>query len=168
MIGFSDRRTELKRPAQRRRILLSYLVALLVMMLPWQGFGLFLRPDLVALLMLYWTLREPHRMGGWSPFLLGILVDVADGSTLGMHSLSYSALFFLAKSFHTRFQSFYALHQTIQIFFLLLAGHLLNLAVAWFLKLGLPSVFWLAQVPITALLWPLLPRLLERTTAKTP
>lgn len=168
MIGFSEPRAELKRPAQRRRILLSYLFALIIMMLPWQGYALFLRPDLVALLLLYWTLREPQRAGGWAPFVLGLLVDVADGTTLGMHSLSYSLMFALAKSSRTRIQSFYTVHQTIQIFFLLLIGHLLNLAVAWFLKQGFPQWFWLIQVPVTAILWPLLPRLLERVPAKTP
>lgn len=168
MIGLAGTGTTLKRPASRRRMILSYLIALVVMMLPWQGYSLFLRPDLVALLILYWSLREPRRMGGWGPFVMGLLVDVADGTTLGMHSLSYSVIFFLANSFRVRILSFYILHQTIQIFLLLLTEHLLNLAVVWFLKEGFPQWFWLLQVPITAILWPLLPRLLERDGANTP
>jgi rod shape-determining protein MreD len=165
MIGLAGTGATLKRPASRRRIVSSYLIALVIMMLPWQGYALFLRPDLVALLILYWSLREPRRMGGWGPFVMGLLVDVADGTTLGLHSLSYSIIFFLANSFRVRILSFYTLHQTVQIFSLLLTEHLLNLAVVWFLKQGLPQWFWLLQVPITALLWPLLPRLLERDGA---
>lgn len=53
-------------------------------------------PDWVAFVLCFWSIRESRRVGmGWA-FLLGLLMDVADGSVLGQHALAYLPLVYVA------------------------------------------------------------------------
>lgn len=73
-------------------IVLSLFGALLLNFMPtsrWPGI-----PDWVALVLCFWSVREPRRVGmGWA-FVLGLFMDVADGAVLGQHSLAYVLLAF--------------------------------------------------------------------------
>ena len=152
----------LKRPATLRLVATSFLIAFLFMLLPWSGPWLLLRPDLMVLLLVYWTIREPMLMGGWIAFCLGILADVADSSTLGIHALGYSLSYFLASHFRPRILSFYTANQALQILPFIFASQLVTTVTALLLKLPLPGWPWWLQSPFTALLWLTFPALLER------
>jgi rod shape-determining protein MreD len=71
-------------------IFFSLFVALLLNFLPtahWPGV-----PDWVALVLCFWSVREFRRVGmGWA-FVLGLLMDVADGAVLGQHCFAYVLL----------------------------------------------------------------------------
>ena len=43
-------------------------------------------PDWVALVLVFWSIREPRRVGMGAGFLLGVAMDVADVSLLGQHA----------------------------------------------------------------------------------
>ena len=64
-------------------IFFSLIAAALLNFLPtahWPGV-----PDWVALVLCFWCVREFRRVGmGWA-FVLGLLMDVADGAVLGQH-----------------------------------------------------------------------------------
>ena len=151
----------LKRPATRRLVATSFLVAFLFMLLPWSGPWLLLRPDFMALLLVYWTVREPMLIGGWIAFGLGIFADVADSSTLGIHALGYSITYFLAFHFRARILSFYAANQALHILPILFVSQIVTALTAWILKFPLPGWWWWFQSPFTALFWVALPALLE-------
>jgi rod shape-determining protein MreD len=152
----------LSRPASLRAVVVSFVVGFILMMLPWRGWGLLLRPEFMALLLVYWTIREPKLMGGWVAFGIGILADVSDSSTLGVHALGYSVAYFLTSAYRPRILSFYATNQAAHIFPILLASQIVTAVVALILKQPLPFWLWWLQSPITALLWLALPFLLER------
>ena len=152
----------LKRPATLRRVAGSFLVAFLFMLLPWSGPWLLLRPDLMVLLLIYWTIREPMLMGGWIAFCLGILADAADSSTLGIHALGYSLSYFLANHFRPRTLSFYTANQALHVLPFIFASQLTTTLTSLILKLPLPGWLWWLQSPFTALFWLVLPALLER------
>ena len=67
-------------PASPLFIALSLFVALLLDWLPWSGIWLTLRPDFVALVLLFWCTHKPHRIGIGIAWAMGILSDVADAS----------------------------------------------------------------------------------------
>ncbi len=161
MIGTAQEPQILKRPATVRLVTLSFLLAFLFMLLPWSGPWLLLRPDLMALLLVYWTVREPMLIGGWIAFSLGIFADVADSSTLGIHALGYSIIYFLAVYYRTRILSFYAANQALHILPILFVSQLVTALTALILKFPLPGWMWWFQAPFTALLWIALPALLE-------
>jgi rod shape-determining protein MreD len=106
---------EIQRPVSNIFILLSVLVALFLNGLPWEGIGLILRPDFVALVMLYWCTHKPLRVGIGLSWAVGILADVSDASLFGQHALAYTVLAFGGVVLHRRLQMFDLRQQTIQV-----------------------------------------------------
>ena len=71
---------QIHRPVSNIFILSSVVIALFLNGLPWQGIGLMLRPDFVALVMLYWCTHKPLRVGIGISWAVGILADVSGAS----------------------------------------------------------------------------------------
>jgi len=67
-------------------IFASLLVALLVNFLPTSDWPLM--PDWIALLLVFWSIREPRHVGMGAGFVLGLAMDVADASLMGQHALA--------------------------------------------------------------------------------
>ncbi|MEO8343987.1 MAG: rod shape-determining protein MreD [Gallionella sp.] len=110
------RKPEIQRPISNTFIIVSLLVALLLNGLPWGGIGLILRPDFVALVLLYWCMNKPMRVGIGLAWVVGILADVADASVFGQHALAYTLLAFGGVVLHRRLQMFDLRQQTVQVF----------------------------------------------------
>jgi rod shape-determining protein MreD len=68
-------------------IVFSLFIALLLNYLPTSAW--LWMPDWVALTLVFWTIREPRRVGMSTAFILGLAMDVADASLMGQHSLAY-------------------------------------------------------------------------------
>lgn len=68
-------------------IAVSLFAALLLNFLPTSDWPWM--PDWTALVVVFWSIREPRRVGMGTGFLLGLIMDVADASLLGQHALSY-------------------------------------------------------------------------------
>jgi rod shape-determining protein MreD len=107
---------EIQRPASNLFVFSSMLVALFLNGLPWEGVWLMLRPDFVALVLLYWCTHRPWRIGIGLAWVVGIFADVADASLFGQHALAYSLLAFGGVVLHRRLQMFDLRQQTTQVF----------------------------------------------------
>ncbi len=164
MITPSQESTVLKRPAPLRRVAISFLPAFLTMLAPWGDLWQSLRPDFMLLLLLYWTVREPALIRGRTAFFLGLLADVADSTTFGLHALGYTVTHFLAGYYRTRIQSFYILHQAFHILLLLLLNQVITSLAGRLLMYPWPALMWWFQSPLTAIFWVLLPSWLERSS----
>ena len=85
----------LHEPPSGRYIFLSLVIAILFYLLPVNGALVFLRVELPLLVVLYWSIHQPNRVGFAVGFILGLLVDVSDGNILGQHAIAYTlAVFF--------------------------------------------------------------------------
>lgn len=139
-------------------VVLSLFFALLLNFLPtayWPGI-----PDWVALVLCFWAIREPRRVGmGWA-FVLGLAMDVADGAVLGQHGFAYVLLAYAAASQSRRILWFPLGKQALQILPLLLAAQAIQLVMrllagdefpGWSFLVGpfLATALW---VPMTFLL----------------
>lgn len=133
-------------------ILLSLTVALMFGWLPWSGLALALRPDLTALVVLYWATHTPHRMTIALAWAIGLLADVADASLLGQHALAYSALALGGIVLRRRILMLDLSQQTMQVFPLLLANYLIFSFIHW-LVLGHLAWSYMAGCLSTAVLW---------------
>jgi len=109
-------RSQLQLPVSNLLVVLSLLAALFLNGLPWSGVGLMLRPDFVAMALLYWCMHKPWRIGVGLAWLVGIFADVADASLFGQHALAYALLAFGGVTLHRRLQMFNLREQTIQVF----------------------------------------------------
>lgn len=108
-------KTEIQRPVGNLYIFASIIVAVLLNGLPWEGLALMLRPDFVAMVLLYWCMHKPMRIGIGMAWAVGILADVADASLFGQHALTYTLLAFGGVALHRRLQMFDLRQQTTQV-----------------------------------------------------
>lgn len=137
-------------------VALTLLLALLFNLLPADGIWLVLRPDFLALSLLYWCIQQPRLMGVGVAWMLGLMMDVGDGTLFGQHALAYSALAYAAEYFHRRVLRFPLWQQAVQVAALLFFCALLVLIVR--LMGGAAAVSWTYFLPAAsgALLWPLI------------
>ena len=110
-------------PANPLFIWLTLCVALLVDMLPLGRLPW--RPDLLALVLVFWTIHQPLRVGIGAAFVFGLFVDVHRAGLLGEHALVSTALSFLAIMIHRRILWFPVSSQALQVLPLLLAARVL-------------------------------------------
>jgi rod shape-determining protein MreD len=125
-------------------------------------------PDFVALVLMFWNVHEPRRVGVGVAFVLGLLMDVHDGAVLGQHALAYTLLSFLAISVHRRLGGFSAVSQMFQILPLLFAAHAVSLTVRMFAGGMFPGWSMLLAPVFEALLWPVADWLLLAPQRRAP
>lgn len=73
------------------------------------------RPDWMILLIFYWVLALPHRVGIVHAFVLGLLLDLLLGSILGMHSLLFSILAYVISVNYQRLRYFTLVQTTLLV-----------------------------------------------------
>jgi rod shape-determining protein MreD len=147
-------------PASNTFIVASLLAALLLNWLPWQGVLLALRPDFVALVLLYWCTHKPYRVGIGMAWMVGVLADVADASLFGQHALAYTVLAFGGVVLNRRMQMFDLRQQAMQVFPVLLLAYVVYALVHWQLHGYVAWSYFLGSV-MSALLWVPLTLLLQ-------
>jgi rod shape-determining protein MreD len=125
-------------------------------------------PDMVALVLLFWGVHQPRRVGIGAGFVFGLLMDVHQGSVLGQHALAYSVLNFLAFSIHRRLFWFTVPAQALQILPLLLTAHAVELAVRLLVGGTFPGFLLLLAPVIESLLWPVATVLLLLPQRRAP
>lgn len=123
--------SEIQRPISNIFIVLSVLVALFLNGLPWDGIWLMIRPDFVAMAMLYWCMHKPLRVGIGLSWAVGIFADVADASLFGQHALAYTLLAFGGVVLHRRLQMFNLRQQTTQVFGIFVVTYIVYALVHW-------------------------------------
>lgn len=143
-------------PARPLFIWASLLAALLLNML--LNMGLWGRsawmPDLVALVLVFWTVHQPLRIGIGAAFVFGLLMDVHQGALLGQHALSYTVLSFLAIAVHRRLLWFSVPSQAAQVLPLFIAAHGLELLLRMVGGGAFPGWSLLLAPLLEAALWP--------------
>lgn len=112
-------------------LLASFAVAVLLMQLPWSGWLLMLRPDFLLIVVLYWTLHHPRRVGFSVAFFLGLLADFQEGAVFGQHAMAYVVAVYLVLFLRLRLLQFEPLQQAAQLFPVLLAAQLVVMLVGW-------------------------------------
>lgn len=138
----------------RRWVLpVSLLVALLLGLLPLPEALQPLRPYWLALVVAYWVIEDPDRVGLGFAFLVGLLADLAFGSLIGEQALRLVVMTFILQRFRARMRFFPLSQQALAIGALLLNDRIVTAAVH--LTLGLPDppgMAWLAPL-VGLLLW---------------
>ena len=140
-------------PANRAFIAFSLVFAFLLNLLPWGRIGW--APDFLALVLVFWNIHQPRKVGIGIAFLFGVLMDVHDAALLGEHALAYSLLSYGAISMHRRVPWFGALGKMAHVLPLFLAAQVITIVVRAVVGSGLPGWPILLSSFTTTLLWPL-------------
>ena len=112
-------------------------------------------PDVLALVLVFWTIHQPLRVGMSAAFLLGLTMDVHQSALLGQHALAYAGLSFLAIAMHRRLLWFSVPSQAAQVLPLFIAAHALTLTLRLLAGDDFPGWSLLLAPALEALLWPL-------------
>lgn len=136
-------------------IWLSLLLALLLSVAPMPEFLEIGRPLWLALLMSYWTLYLPHRVGMTSAWGFGLAADVLYGNLLGQMALVLTLVVFLVQLLQQRLRMFPVWQQSLVLLVVFGLGQLVQL---WLYVLAgnrpPPTLLFMLPVLISALLWP--------------
>jgi len=125
-------------------------------------------PDWLAVVVVFWGVHQPRRVGlGWA-FGFGLLMDVHQGALLGQHALAYALLSFVAISIHRRLLWFGLAGQAAQILPLFLAAHGLQLLVRLVAGDAFPGWTLLLAPLFEAALWPVATLLLLAPQRRAP
>lgn len=113
-------------------------------------------PDWVMLVLAFWCIHQPFKIGmGWA-FFLGLIMDVVDGSVMGQHALAYVPLAYVASGLSRRILWFPLLEQALHVLPMLLGAQLLMLVARMLAGGAFPGLTWfLSSVVGTALWYPL-------------
>ena len=133
-------------------IVLTIVTTFVFNLLPWRDVrGV---PDLLALVLVFWAMREPRKIGIGVPFVLGLAMDAANGVLLGQHALAYSVMAFLAASIARRVLWFGAWGQGLHALGILLVGQLIMFGVRMAAGGSFPGFTYFLGPFIAAALWP--------------
>lgn len=152
---------ELSLQTKNSFIFLSLLIALLFNLLPLQETLLLLRPDFVAITLLYWGINQPQRLGMSIAFITGLIMDVGNSSILGQHSLAYCLLIFFAMLLHRRLRLFSVFQQAPQIFWMLLFVQSVVFLSGMLGGTYIPTWYYFFPSATGALFWPIISFLLR-------
>ena len=153
MRNFDSRPQRILLPAKVGFIALSVLVALALNLLPWGDFPAI--PDFVALVLVFWCIHQPRRMGMGIPFAVGLIMDAANATLMGQHAFAYAVMAFGAMAISRRVLWFSMGPQSMHVFGLLMLGQLLILIVRMLVGASFPGVLIFMASVVGAALWPL-------------
>jgi len=137
-------------------ILTTFLAALVLTLVPLPDWGRLLRPEWTLLVLTYWAMATPDRVGVGIAWLLGLFQDVAVGTLLGQHALTFALVTYVVLRLHPRLR-IYPLWQQAVSLLVLVALHLL--VTRWIMGFTgyAPETLWFwAPAATSAVLWPLI------------
>lgn len=143
----------MSRPRNAWVLPVSLLLALLLGLVPLPAVLQPLRPYWLALVLAYWVLEEPEKIGLGAAFLLGVLADLVFGGLLGEQAMRLAIFAFILDRFRARLRFFPLSQQALAIGGLLLNDRVVSAVIH--LVLGAPQhpwTFWWAPL-LGMLLW---------------
>jgi rod shape-determining protein MreD len=98
---------------------LSLAATLMLAVVPLPDLVAPLRPDWVAVVLLYWSLMAPRHFSLLTAFWMGIALDTLSGALLGQNALALLVVVYLAEKFHLRLRVFPVSQLAITVLLLL-------------------------------------------------
>ncbi len=136
-------------------IALSFIIALALHMLALPDWAEPLRPDWLVLVLVYWCIALPERVGVVIGWLAGLLLDVASGALLGQNALTLAIVAYLALRLHQRIRVFPLWQQSVSVMLLVTLHLMLALWIKGIIGQSIETwAYWLPALS-SLLAWPL-------------
>lgn len=135
-------------------ILVSFIVALALTIMPLPDVLEELRPEWIIMVLVYWVMALPDRIGVGIAWVVGLLLDVVRDALLGQYALTLALIAFIVIHLHQRLRVFPLWQQALAIGLLVILQYIL---VFWIKGLtGELPQFWKMLLPAigTLIFWP--------------
>ena len=136
-------------------ILLSFVLGLMLSVYPLPENLQWWRPEFLLLVLIYWVVALPQRVGMATAWVLGLLLDVLEGSLLGLNALSMTFVVYIMLLMYQRIRMFSMFQQVFFIFILVALNQMISHWIKGVLGVSSQSLMFLVPAAISALLWPL-------------
>lgn len=143
-------------------IFLSFFIAYLLAIVPFPDWAMNYRPEWVPMVLMYWVMALPYRVGIGSAWVAGLVLDILEGAPLGLNAMSLVVIAYVTLSLHLRLRMFSQLQQAGLV--LALVG--LNLLLTHWLQIITDqtvssNLYFLLAALTSAIIWPSLFQLLR-------
>lgn len=135
-------------------IVITFLVAAWLEVLPLPDMLNQVRPEWICLVLIYWVIALPHRVGVFWGFAAGLFQDALTGVVLGQHALAYALVAYITLLVYKRLRVFPAPQQSGVVFMLVGTAAVIAFTVQDLTGRGVQSpLMVLLPALVSALLW---------------
>ena len=143
------------RSSRPQPVVISIILALMLAIAPMPDWADAFRPDWVTMTLIYWTINLPRSYGvGWA-WVIGLILDVAQGTLLGQHALALSLVIYVTVTFHLQMRQFPMLQMSLTVCALLALYQFILFWINGVAGVNTPAVTYWGPVLSGSLLWPL-------------
>jgi rod shape-determining protein MreD len=142
-------------------VILTIILAIMLTVLPLPEWADPFRPDWVALTLIYWAMMLPRTWSVGSAWLVGIILDVAQGTILGQHALALCFIVFVTVRFHLLMRVFPMQQLTATVFAILALYQFILFWINGVAGIKVPIVDYWGPVITSTILWPFVMTLLS-------
>ena len=135
-------------------IILTFIGALILSALPMVESLQWWRPEWGILVLFYWIVALPQRVGMGVGWLLGILLDVLEGGLLGLNALALTIAAYFVLLFYQRLRMYNWFQQSLFVFILVAMNQVLSLWMKGILGVSAQSLMFLMPALVSAMIWP--------------
>ncbi len=132
----------------------SIILALMLTMVPLPAVLDTYRPDWVALVLIYWTMMLPQSYSVGIAWIVGLVLDVAQGTLLGQHALALVVIIFLTSRFHLLMRVFPMSQLTLTVFAMLAIYQFFLFWINGVVGVDAPASSYWGPVVTGTLFWP--------------
>lgn len=137
-------------------VLVTIVVSLMLMIMPLPELVGSFRPDWLALTLIFWAMQLPRTWGVLAAWIVGIVLDVAQGTLLGQHALGLCVIIFITVRLHLLMRVFPLLQLTATVFALLTLYQFLLFWINGVARVNTDLVNYWGPVVTGTLIWPFL------------
>lgn len=138
----------------RLPVVITIIVALMLMLVPMPDWAAAFRPDWVAMTLIYWAMMLPRTWSVGSAWIIGVLLDVAQGTILGQHALALCFIVFVTVRFHLLMRVFPIQQLAATVFALLALYQFVLFWINGVAGVEVPAVNYWGPVITGTLIWP--------------
>ena len=144
-----------ERESHRMPVIVSLIFGLILTIMPLPGVAEALRPDWLALLIIFWAMQLPRTWSVGCAWIVGIVLDVSQGTLLGQHALALCCVAFITIRFHLLMRVFPVPQLTATVFPILAIYQFLLFWINGVAGVNAPSIVYWGPVISSTLVWPI-------------
>jgi rod shape-determining protein MreD len=145
-----------KRTLRNLPVLITILIGFMLMIMPLPPVAEAYRPDWLVLVLIFWAMSAPRSYSVGIAWMLGMVLDVAQGTLLGQHALALCIVVYITVKFHLLMRVFPMLQLTATVFALLALYQFLLFWINGVAGVSASAVDYWGPVVSGTIIWPIL------------